>query len=322
MRATILLAVSSTIAGPWGAGEGLIDGIVVNATRDPAPAAGAEVVLRARVEGQFIPMAETVADRQGIFRFEHLLTGGDRLYLPGANRDDVHYPGPRVQLTAQRPRAHVKLVVFDSISHPSPLVVGRHDIIVRAESGVLHVTESMLVENPSSTCYVGRGTHEGKEPVTLSLAIPSDFVRTTFDKEFFGRQFSLLNDKLVTGIPWPPGKRELRFTYAIANDKSHFTWQRSLDLPCAHVRLTVQTNSRDEVSCNLEPARIAQEGEAIFESDGDVLPAGHVIRLQLGHLPVPMMVYGRWISLTVLVGLIAGVSIVIVRRRHHVNGNP
>ena len=87
------------------------------------------------------------------------------------------------------------------------------------------VTESMSIDNPSSLCYVGKSPVSGAEPVTLQLAIPADFERTTFHKEFFGRQFSIVDGKLVTGVPWPPGRRELAFTYVLACDEGGYVWQ-------------------------------------------------------------------------------------------------
>ena len=139
----------------------------------------------------------------------------------------------------------------------------------------------------------------------MRLAIPEDFDRTTFHKEFFGRRFVLVNDRLVTGVPWPPGRRELRFTYVIANDKRQRVWRRPLDLPCDEVHLTVQGVGADEVVCNLSPSGSTHQGAVSFASKGTVLPAGHEIRLELGHLPVPVMTYARWVALALLSGLIA-----------------
>jgi hypothetical protein len=179
----------------------------------------------------------------------------------------------------------------------------------------MKVTESLLVANPSSTCFIGRPAHEGGEPVTLRMAIPPDFEQTTFHEEFFGRRFSVIHNRLVTGIPWPPGKRQLSFTYTIVNDKSYRTWQRALDLPCFGVHVTVCTHAPDEVSCNLERLQLHGRREVCFASTGATLPAGHVVRLELGHLPLPMMVYGRWTALTALAALICRGGFVLVRRR-------
>jgi hypothetical protein len=211
----------------------------------------------------------------------------------------------------------VQLSVCDTVAEPSSLVIRRHDIVIRPEAGVLRVTESILVENPTSTCYVGKSAAEGEEPVTLTLSIPSDFQRTTFEKEFFGRHFSLAGGKLVTGIPWTPGKREVKFTYVLANDKRYRIWERPVDLPCSDLRLCVATAHPEEVSCTLPPAPPERSGELVFQSAGEKLMPGHVIRVELGRLPVPWMVYGRWTAAATLVVLAGGVCLAVMRRGQH-----
>ena len=149
----------------------------------------------------------------------------------------------------------------------------------------------MVVNNPSNVCYVGTAAKEGEEPVTLRLAIPSSFERTTFAKEFYGRRFTFTEGNSVTGIPWTPGKRELKFTYVVPNRERQSLWERPLDLPCDHVRVSVQTPMPDGVFCNLNRGKGGKNGTLVFESSGRVLPAGYKIRLELGHLPVPWMAY-------------------------------
>ena len=53
----------------------------------------------------------------------------------------------------------------------------------------------------------------------------------------------------------------------------------------------------------------------VFQSSAGVLPAGHVIRVQLGNVALPWTVYARWAALFVLAGLIAGTAIVLRRHR-------
>ena len=85
--------------------------------------------------------------------------------------------------------------------------------------------------------------------MTLELSIPPDFERTTFDQEFFGRRFAVVNHKLVTGIPWPPGERELRYTYVLRNTATVLAVAAPLDLPCSDVTIRVDGMSPDEVRC-------------------------------------------------------------------------
>jgi hypothetical protein len=314
MLLTLLILAGSVAAAGSPAGEGVIEGAVVRAV-DQSAVAGAEVILRAKVAGQMLTVAETTADAQGRFRFERLPADGAYDYLPGANRDGIHYPGPSVRLSGLRRRANVKLAVHDSVAFPNPLVVRRHEIVLCPQQGALQVTESMLIDNPSLACYVGQAAGKDAEPVTLQLAIPANFERVTFASEFFGRRFALIDGKLVTGVPWPPGQRELTFSYLLPNAHRHYVWQRPLDLPSANVRISVRGNRPERATCNLKPAPRRKVGEVAFEAGQRTLAAGHLLRVELGCLPVSVMTYAPWLALVVLAGLIAGTILPVVGRR-------
>ena len=315
MIAHTLLLVSLAAAGLLPQANGRIHGTVVNASQAKPSPCQATVLLRVLLEGQFVPFRETTSDAEGRFQFDSLPVGNPYRYLVGANRHGVHYPGPRIQLTERRPDATVELSVCNAVTHPNPLVIRKLEIMICPEPGTLKVTESMLVENPSFTCYVGQSPVPGADPVTLQLAIPADFERTTFEEEFFGRRFFLVEGKLVTGIPWPPGIRALKYTYVLRNAEVDRHWERRLDLPCSQVQLRVCPTKPDEVACDLPSLPALHPGELVFESNAQELPAGRVIHVTLGHLPLLWMAQARWVAVTVLVGLIAGTSGVMIWRR-------
>lgn len=318
MHSTVILAVviaqlttSSQVAIP-----GTISGVVVNASREMEPVSGAGIVLRVQVDGEFVVAAEGVADERGRFVFDNIPADSGYLYLPGANCGDVHYPGPRVRLTGQTPHARITLKVHDTVSDPSPLVVRRHDIAIQPETNALRVTETLLIDNPGLQTYVGIPAREDGRAATLRLSIPSDFRRATFQNEFYGTQFTLIDGQLVTDIPWTPGQRELIFTYVLPNDKRQGDWQRPLDLPCDRLRIEVKGTAAGDVSCNLSSPLQEENGTVSFESNGPLL-AGHIIRLQLGRLPVSLATYGRWLALALLAGLtaITGLVGVVCRKK-------
>jgi hypothetical protein len=320
MFVTAIVLASSLLSAASPAGEGVIEGVVVRAAGQ-TPLPGAEVVLRAKIGGQLLPVAETTADARGRFCFRHLIDDGTCVYLPGANHDGVHYPGPGVRLSSPRQRAEVKLTVYDAVAFPNPLVVRRHTIALHPEPGVLHVTESMLIDNPAAACYVGRAARDGAEPVTLRLAIPAGFERVTFASEFFGRRFSVAGGELVTGVPWPPGRRELTFSYTLPAPGRQCVWQRSLDLPSAGVRLSVHGNQSGQVTCNLNPALRQEKGEIAFESGERSLSAGYRLRVELGNMPVSALRYAPWGAMTLLAGLIFATSLPLILRGRRTRTN-
>ena len=309
----ILVLICLIPAGGPGIDGDMIHGVVVNGSRADAPVAGAEVFLQVWQDGDFMPLATTMADKNGRYSFESLPADVERLYLPGATRDGVFYPGPRLVLGPSRPHADARLVVHEAITEPNPLVALRHDIVVRPEPNLLNITESILVSNPSAFCYVGP-PRENDRTVTLRLSVPSNFEKVTFHKEFFGRRFVLANGSLVTNIPWPPGERELAFTYILPVTQERQLWERPLDLPSSHVSVRVVGADAKDAACNLGSAMIPGDGWFSFQSIGEVA-AGHVIRLEIGELQVPFMLYARWLALAILCGLItvAGMAAWVLR---------
>jgi hypothetical protein len=308
MIARWLIVVSCLVATAKAENGGAISGVVLDASNGRAPLGGIEVILRARVGGEDVICDRTVTDDQGRFAFERLPVGEGCSYTPGANRDGVHYPGERVRLSSERPRAEVELAACEAVSQPNPLVIRRQDVFIRSVPGALIVTEKLMIDNPSGRCYVGVAQQAGGEPITLQLGVPENFQRTTFDEEFYGRRFRMVAGKLTTSIPWTPGQRELKFTYTVPLEQGA-SWQRPLDLPCESIRVSVNTERAGDVQCNL-PAAAGVAGEAVFESCGGVLQPGYMVRVEMGSLPAPMMCYGRWIAVGTLIVMfiIAGIA--------------
>jgi hypothetical protein len=309
MLLTLVLLAGSVLEANPPLRDGIIEGTVVRA-KDHTPVSGAEVVLRRKVGNQLVPIAEITADAQGRFRFENLPADAADVYVPGANRDNIHYPGPGVKLTSLRRRAEVTLAVHDAVAFPNPLVVRRHSITLCPQPGVLRVTESLLIDNPSLACYVGQAPSEHREPVTLRLAIPANFAQVTFASEFFGRRFSLIDGKLVTGVPWPPGQRELTFSYLLTDVQQRYVWKRPLDLPSTKVRVSIRGDQAGQFTSNLNRSSQEQNGEVAFESGEHALSGGYLLRVELGHLPMSAMAYAPWWALTMLAGLIFLTSVI------------
>jgi hypothetical protein len=319
MPAGLLLLVACAATTFDSSYDGTIGGVVVNRSRADEPVAGTKVVLQMKSDGPFALLDETTTDAAGRFLFRNLLVSQYVEYKTSAHYEGIHYPGPRVRLTSGQDAAAATLAVRDVVHEPNPLRVRDHEISIRSATGVLEVTESLLVENPSDRTYVGPEPGNAEEqPVTLQLSIPSDFQKVTFHQEFFGRSFSVRDGKLVTTLPWEPGQRALKFTYFIHNTQQRRLWERTVDLPTDELRVRIATTAPDDVSSNLEPqgaTRRAGYTEVRFTSGPNSLPAQHVVRCEMGKLPVPWTYYGKWVAALVLGALIACGSLASRRRR-------
>jgi hypothetical protein len=266
--------------------------------------------LRIDHHGSLVTVAETTTDDRGRFRFDDISTGDDSVCLPGANYKGIHYPGMRVRLDNPKSIADQTIVVYEPITQPSPLVATRHDLQLRADKEVLVVSESIIIANRTAHSYIGT---EAEDPVTLGLAVPAEFEKVTFDKEFFGRQFRVNNGRLETGIPWPPGVRELRFTYRLPMNGGKWRFQRPLDLPCELVRVSVGRNEIPMIKCNLPAASETNVDAVAFEAKG-TLPAGHPVKVELENMPMTWGVLARWTALGVLVSLVLTAACLAFRK--------
>jgi hypothetical protein len=315
MKLAPLLLSAALAAISVSARAGTIDGTVFNtSTGKPVPCQ-VTITLQVLVKDQFVPFRDSISDQEGHFRFTGLPVEGGVVYQPGATRHGVFYPGPRIRLTGLNPLASAELSVCDASASPCPLVLKKMDVTIRPETGILRVSESLLIDNPTHTCYVGQAVHGAAEPLTLELSIPPEFERTTFDQEFFGRRFAVANNRVATNVPWPPGERELKYTYVLRNTQKVLVWKRPVDLPCSKVTIRVEGKASEEVHC--AALRQAQSGPnaIVFESGGEPIPAGQVLQVEIGRLPLPWMTYGKWAALAIMLVLIGGTGWWHLRRR-------
>jgi hypothetical protein len=286
---TALMAASQGDVSPDTKGK--LEGIVVNGSRDDAPVAGADVLLRAGRENYLEPIEKTKADAQGRFQFCVPLDSR-MIYLPGADQDGVYYPGKRVQLDERHPQQHVAVRVFDAVKRPSPLVADHLSIEVDVDQQVMTVRETVMVKNDSLTTFVGERIGSDA-PETFRLRIPPNFDRVTFAKEFYGRRFRIVDHALVTDIPWPPGQREVSFAYRVPLEHGAGIFRRTIDLPCTEIAIRVRGAESDGISCNL-PAIQKAGREVVFASAGRLMGTTDAIELQIGKLSPPWSVYARW----------------------------
>ena len=319
MPAGLLVLAALVAAADGMSQDGYIGGVVVNSSRDDQPVAGATVVLEIKADGDFVLLDQTITDAAGRFLFRDLLVSEQIQYRPSAQFEGIHYPGARIRFARERNTAAVTLAVRDVVHEPNPLLVTNHKIYIRSATGMLEVTESLVIENPLPQTYVGAAPDSVvDEPVTLQLSIPTDFQKVTFHHEFFGRSFAIRGGKLVTSIPWEPGKRTLEFTYYLRNTKQQRLWERTLDLPTDGLQVRIATSAPADVTGNLDrqtTTQCAGYSEVLFTSGSPQLPAQHVVRCTVGALSVPWMTYGKWCAALVLLALIAAGHIAHRRRR-------
>jgi hypothetical protein len=183
---------------------------------------------------------------------------------------------------------------------------------VTVEEQAVKVTEKLLIANRTEATYVGEPNAD-RPGTTLRVSIPENFERVTFDKEFYGRRFLVVDRRPVTDIPWPPGEREIQFTYWLPLDQTDGCFRRTLDVPCSNLRVRLRGERADRSTCNL-PRRSQIGDDVAFESSGQVLPANFEIELNLATSQFAWRTFARWGSLILLGAL---VSATVIAYRNH-----
>src|SRR6188474_1069037 len=106
----LLLVLTTADVAPDATGT--IHGVVLNGSRGNAPIADTNVVLRAGRGDLLEPVTETKTDENGKFAFTEVPLDPNIFFLPGAERDGVHYPAKRFRLNRTNPNADVVIQAF------------------------------------------------------------------------------------------------------------------------------------------------------------------------------------------------------------------
>ena len=150
-------------------------------------------------------------------------------------------------------------------------------------------------------------------PVTLQLSIPKNFDRVTFEKEFYGRRFVVVDHRPVTEMPWLPGEQELTYTYRVPLVESAANFAGLSILPSSMFASACmeRTSGLCRAICLSSDAT---GGQTVFATAGEQLKRDSTIEVQIASLPFPWMQYARWGSV-VLLAVLVGATVAIPRLR-------
>jgi hypothetical protein len=150
-----LVALAALLAGQAPAQTTALQGRVRNGTSN-GPVAGAQVQYVQLQEGM-TPVASTVSDAQGNFRFENLAAAGPALLR-------VEYQGATYSqpVLPQQAAGGTEVVVYDATSDRAAVTIVEHVMYLHPEGGQLGVIEQLLINNESTPprAYVNpKGTY-------------------------------------------------------------------------------------------------------------------------------------------------------------------
>jgi hypothetical protein len=290
--------------------DGVINGQVVNGTEGGGSVAGIEITLITYVDEVVEETRTTETDEEGAFRFDNVAT--EHEYLVSANYMEVDYYYP-VIFEPGETVAFVEVGVCDATTSDEAIRVGMSHIIVGVEEEGIQVTEVFWLVNDGDRTYVGT---EGAEGV-LVFTLPEGALSFGAPPELMLDYQFITDNKVTYLVPFPPGERQLLFSYMLAKPGStEFTIPLEVDYPTDGLELMVEGENIEVATAQLAPAEpvIIGTGERFIHFRGENLPRGTVLDLRFydvaGGIDLPLVIIGVVIAVIVI-----GIAVYLLKRR-------
>jgi len=315
-RVTVILAILLVFGLPVAAlaqesGEGTISGQVINGTEGGGSVAGVAVTLITYVDDMMAETRTIRTDKEGKFQFDNIVIENE--YLVSARYMEVDYYYP-VIFNLGETTAYVEVGVCDTTASDEAIRVGLAHTIINVEEESLQATEVFWLVNDGDMTYVGAGG-------VLVFTLPEGAYGFEAPQELMLDYQLLENNRVTYLVPFPPGERQLVYSYRLAKpDSSELTIPLEISYPTDSFELMVGGEGVEVIVSQLAPAEpvFTATGERFIHFQGENLPRGTVIDLRLMNLSGGGGLHSviLWVIISVV---IAGTAVYLVKRRKREN---
>ncbi|MBI2954555.1 MAG: hypothetical protein HYY30_09595 [Chloroflexi bacterium] len=304
--AAILVLTLFGAPGVVGA-EGVLEGTVVNKTGGEAPVNGQEVELTAlKEDGSTGLTLVTRTDDGGNFRFADLTGGDTSTYVLSTRFQDVEYQASVKSSELAESRGKADIVVYDSADEVGIQVELAHLVVeVDPATRDLTVLEVAIVENPSDRTLVPKAWNG--QTLWFPLLRGALHPQVTEGLDQVADPNKDVDGLGYTG-PVPPGKRQVVYSYMLANPGSSFNIAKQLAYPTGKVNVLMA-----DVGQGISgPKFFSQSPVTIKDRNylfltGESFEAGQSVDLAVSNFPSPSSSPGsgsmdqvRWAVLAVM----------------------
>ena len=288
--------------------EGTISGQVINGTEGGSSVAEVEVILLTYIDNTLDETRTTETDEEGKFLFNNVAL--EHQYIITTKYMEVDYYYEAV-FNAGETETHVEVGVCDTTTSDQEIRVGLAHKIVSVEKESLTVTEVFWFINGGDRTYIGI------DGVLLVFPIPDEAITFEAPQELIS-DFQLLdNNNLTYLVPFPPGERQIVYSYSLARpDSNELIIPMEINYPTDVFELLI-SGEEIEVSVNhLLPAEpvVTDTGERFIHYQGENLTRNIVINLQIsglsGNDSLSFIILG-----IIIAALITGVTYYLVKRK-------
>jgi len=276
----LLLALPAVAAG-----EGVIEGKLVNKTPSGGFIGGTELTLHIYEGGTEKGQAKANTDSEGLFRFPGLDTGPAFSYDITLTYQEADYTTEQVSFQTD-PTLSQEIDVYDATSSPQDIKISQAHTVVTTQNGEIEVLELYIVENTGLRTYVGSqavpplGRNE-----TIHFSLPAGAGTVTGHSGLMESSLYFQGDTMTDTTPIPPGTRQIAFSYPVPGQKS-ILFQKKFDFPTDYFNLLVEDKGFKVEAQGLYPAEPGDiQGVRYLRYDAPDIPSGATVAFTISGIP-------------------------------------
>jgi len=286
--------------------SGVINGQVINGTEGGGSVSKLEVTLISYINDTISETKTAETDSEGKFQFDNVATEPEYLVTTRYMGVDYYYP---VAFETGETMTYVEVGVCDATNSDQAVRVGLAHTIISVEEESLQITEVFWLINDGDRTYVGT---DG----VLVFTMPEGATDFQAPQEQAPDYQFLDNSRITYLVPFPPGERELVYSYRLSRPGSpELVIPLQVDYPTDALELMIAGEDIEVVVSHLAPAEpvVTDTGQRFIHFRGENLPRGTVMNLHISSVSQGGGPY--LVILYVIIGVaVIGFAVYLVKR--------
>ena len=278
----------STPALAADAGNGIIEGHLINGTEGGSSVADQDITLKAYLGDAEVSSATTKTDAEGFFAFENLSTEPDYVYEIKVIYQQAEYFSEWLSFNMDETTKYAEMTVYDATDSDDVVITTMLHTVIYFGQDSLQVKEYYLLANDSDRTYIGSKEIAEGVRQTLNFPLPADASELQSTSGLMECCIYTSEEGFVDSMPLLPGMKEVAYSYEIDRSSTSYTFSRKINYPTISYSFLVQgagidvTVNSDQLS-EEEPIEI--EGTLFRLFSGSNFKAGDILYVELSGLP-------------------------------------